>query len=155
MDWRLIWRTEVPQKVRVFWWRVIHEFLPARHILHRRHIEHIANCETCGAEESIKHVLLDCTVAGFFWNTVREVTGIKVPMLHENTWARELLYDEVCTRQDAAVIMCGMWSLWMMRDSRKHGEKPIPVRTAVQWVWETSYELWHLLHLERRKGDRS
>lgn len=75
-------------------------------------------------------------------------------MLHENTWARELLYDEVCTRQDAAVIMCGMWSLWMMRDSRKHGEKPIPVRTAVQWVWETSYELWHLLHLEKKWGQK-
>lgn len=53
--------------------------------------------------------------------------------------------------QDAAIIMCGMWSLWMMRNSRRHGEKVIPVREAVQWVWETSFDLWHKLHLEKEK----
>ena len=37
--WRRIWKLKVPPKVRVFWWRVMHEFLPARHILWRRHIE--------------------------------------------------------------------------------------------------------------------
>lgn len=63
-DWKRIWKLKVPPKVRVFWWRVIHEFLPARLILHRRHLEPIPNCEVCGGdEESIRHVLIECTVA--------------------------------------------------------------------------------------------
>lgn len=35
--WRRIWKLDVPPKVKVFWWRVIHEFLPAKQVLHRRH----------------------------------------------------------------------------------------------------------------------
>ena len=35
--WRRIWKLDVPHKVKVFWWRVIHEFLPAKQVLHRRH----------------------------------------------------------------------------------------------------------------------
>ena len=76
--WRMIWKLEVPPKVRVFWWRVLHEFLPARQVLCRRHIEPIANCEVCGAtEESVKHVSMECTVAKEFWHQVLMMTGVK------------------------------------------------------------------------------
>ena len=41
--------------------------LPAKEVLFRRHIERTANCDVCGPdEESIKHVLMDCTIAKFF-----------------------------------------------------------------------------------------
>ena len=66
-SWRRIWKLDVPPKVRVFWWRVINEFLPAKQVLHRRHIEPVATCDTCGSqEESIGHVLMDCTIAKIF-----------------------------------------------------------------------------------------
>jgi hypothetical protein len=53
-----LWKLEIPPKVRVFWWRVLHEFLPAKQILWRRHIEPVAFCEVCGDPgESIRHVL--------------------------------------------------------------------------------------------------
>jgi hypothetical protein len=48
---KILWKLEVPPKVKVFWWRVLHEFLPAKKILHKRHIERISNCDTCGAPE--------------------------------------------------------------------------------------------------------
>lgn len=28
-SWKRIWSPNVPSKVRVFWWRALHEFLPA------------------------------------------------------------------------------------------------------------------------------
>jgi hypothetical protein len=59
-DRKRIWKLDVPPKVKVFWWRVIHEFLPTKYVLHKRHIEPEAHCETCGVpEESIRHVLLE------------------------------------------------------------------------------------------------
>lgn len=65
---------------KVFWWRVVNEYLPTKGILHRRHIEPTPNCEVCGAEvESIKHVFLECTVAQCFWRQVRVLTGDKLP----------------------------------------------------------------------------
>jgi hypothetical protein len=28
--WSLVWKMNVPPKVRVFWWRVLHNFLPSK-----------------------------------------------------------------------------------------------------------------------------
>jgi len=90
--WKKIWKLKVPQKIRVFWWRVVHEFLPARHILCSRHVEPIANYDVCEAdEESIRHVLIECTVARAFWEHAKELTGVKLPELHPVRWARDLL----------------------------------------------------------------
>jgi hypothetical protein len=51
----------------VFWWRVVNNFLPAKEILNQRHIEPVPNYDVCGEEkESVKHVLLDYTVAKLF-----------------------------------------------------------------------------------------
>lgn len=37
--WFKLWRLAVPPKIRTFWWRVIHGFIPAREVLLQRHIE--------------------------------------------------------------------------------------------------------------------
>jgi hypothetical protein len=50
--WKRIWKLDVPPKVKVFWWRVINEFLPTKKVLHGRHIEPIAICDTCGGRWS-------------------------------------------------------------------------------------------------------
>ena len=131
-DWKLIWRLEVPPKVRVFWWRVMHEFLPARQILHGRHIERLAACEVCGADqETIRHVLLECTMAKLFWENTKKLAGVKIPHMHPETWAMDLLLAKVCPRREAAAIICGIWALWVARDRKHHGEQPIQVQEAM------------------------
>jgi ribonuclease HI len=151
-SWRLLWKVEVPPKVRVFWWRVLHEFLPAKQILHKGHIERIPRCDTCGApEETIRHVLLECTVAKLFWNITRDVTGVKIPNLHEDTWAHDLLHGRVCSKKNAAVILCGMWLIWMQRNKRHHGEDHLPINKAVEWVRDTATDLWQIMHSTEKK----
>jgi len=88
--------------------------------------------KACGAEEeSINHALLDCTVAKYFWEEVKLLTGVKVPPLHPVTWACDLIDPDVISGKDAAVILCGSWSLWMARNRRRHGERTVPVKIAV------------------------
>ena len=73
-------------------------------------------CEVCGADdESIKDALLDCTVGRAFWEQVKFFTGVKIPVLHPMTWARDIVDPDVITARDAGVILCGMWSVWMSR----------------------------------------
>jgi ribonuclease HI len=144
--WRKIWKLEVPPKVHVFWWRVVHGFLPARSVLHRRHVEPIAYCETCGAdEESIRHVLIECTVAKAFWEQARVLIGIKLPNLHPQSWAADLLSD-ICSQRERAIIICGLWSLWTMRNKRRHGEAPLPIHKVVEWIKDTAFDLWCIIH---------
>ena len=75
--WKKIWKHKVTPKLRVFWWRVLHEFLPTRQILHDRHVEPISTCEVRGAEEkTIRHVLCECTVAQAFWDHAKTLAGV-------------------------------------------------------------------------------
>lgn len=106
-EWRRVWKAKVLPKVQVFWWRVIHEYLLARQILKGRHIERVANCELCGAEEeSILHVLVECKMAGRFWEAMRDIMGVKLPHLHPVTWARDLLDTRVCALKKMQQSFC-------------------------------------------------
>lgn len=65
--WKSIWSCKVPPKVRVFWWRLIHDYIPSRANLHHRHINPLSTCDTCGAcGETTFHALLECNYARRF-----------------------------------------------------------------------------------------
>lgn len=83
---------------------------------------------------------MDCTVARAFWWKVKVFTGVKLPDLHPLTWARDIIDPKVCVPKDASVILCGMWSVWMSRNRRRHGEEEIPVRAAVWWAIDTAFD---------------
>jgi hypothetical protein len=94
--WSLLWKLNVPLKVRVFWWRVLHNALPSKAELKRRHVEKESFCDLCGdPEESVYHVCLHCPAAKRFWAEVKKLTGITVPALHPSSWAMDVFRPEV------------------------------------------------------------
>jgi len=101
-----------------------------------KHVEH---------QESIRHVLLDCIVAKDFWSQTRLAAGVKIPSLQTTTWASDLMSD-ICTKREQAVILCGMWALWMMRNKRRHGEQSMTLQQAALWARDTAFDLWQLVH---------
>lgn len=114
--WGLVWKLKVPPKVRVFWWRVLQNFLPSKLELKRRHISQESYCELCGdPEEMVFHVVFSCPVAKRFW---AEVRGVSVPILHPRTWARDILHTNFSSVNTAAMVVCGAWSLWSARNAR-------------------------------------
>ena len=48
--WKRIWKLAIPPKVKVFWWRVMHNFVPVKAHLMERHIENQGTCPDCGAQ---------------------------------------------------------------------------------------------------------
>jgi hypothetical protein len=133
--WQKLWKAKVPPKVRVFWWRVSHDFIPCRENLHRRHLEPIGTCYFCGNEdESTFHALTQCTSAVIFWDKLKSLTGVKLPRLHPGTWTRDLFDNVCCSETDRGIILCGMWSLWCSRNDRRHDKAPIDPCLAINWV---------------------
>jgi hypothetical protein len=48
----------VPLKIKVFWWRVIKNFILCKNVLDGRHMERIPFCVGCGADrQTAKHAL--------------------------------------------------------------------------------------------------
>jgi hypothetical protein len=68
--WRLLWKVEVPPKIRVFWWRILHGFLPTKHTLHTRHKERVPICDTCGASRLTRRLAVDENVS-YHWKYKR------------------------------------------------------------------------------------
>lgn len=108
--WKLIWKLDVPPKVKsVLVESPTYEFLPARQILHRRHIKENAHCEVCGVPaESIGHVLMECTVAMIFWEQAKKITGVKLSRFHPGTWARDIILLLDSPRERAILVICGL-----------------------------------------------
>ena len=127
--WSTLWKMEVPPQIRVFWWRVIHNSLPSKAELKRRHIENESFCEVCGdPDETLFHVFFQCPVAKNFWQAVKEMLGISIPNFHPCSWATDVFRPDVCTFDKAQVMLCGAWALWTGGNARRHGRK----------VWEPS-----------------
>jgi hypothetical protein len=80
-----------------------------------------------------------------FWEQARALIGIKLPNLHPQSWATDLLSD-ICSQRERAIIICGMWSLWTMRNKRRHGEAPLPIHKAMEWIKDTAFDIWCIIH---------
>jgi hypothetical protein len=44
-----------------------------------------------------------------------------MPDLHPATCATDVILDFVRSRDDAAILVCGCWSLWTNKNGREHG----------------------------------
>ncbi|KAL9675981.1 hypothetical protein QQ045_004192 [Rhodiola kirilowii] len=59
--WNTIWKCEIPNKIKIFCWRLYHEALPNAKNLIRRGLEVESYCQICGGEgESAAHIVKDC-----------------------------------------------------------------------------------------------
>jgi ribonuclease HI len=129
--WKRLSKLKIPPKVRIFWWRAINGFLPSKAELKRRHIREESHCDVCGdPSETLHHALVACPGAKRFWTVVKHLLGKQLPDLHPSTWATDLLSGAVCSKEDAAVFVCGCWALWSGRNNRMHGRSAWNPRAA-------------------------
>ena len=102
--WKKLWKMSVPPKVSNFWWRVIKSYIPCRAVLTSRHMEKLPFCRACGRKETIKHALFECTWVKLFWQEIRGATSVKIPDLHPDSWALDIIDSDRVSRDAAAVI---------------------------------------------------
>ncbi|KAL6640145.1 hypothetical protein ACP70R_021994 [Stipagrostis hirtigluma subsp. patula] len=102
----------------------MHNFVPTKSELKRRLVILESHCEECGADdEDIFHVAVRCPVARRFWKAVKELTGHKMPDLHPTSWTSDILEGKLCSANDSALFVCGVWALWTGRNSRRNGQR--------------------------------
>ena len=66
--WSKLWKLHVPNKIKVFRWRVCLDILPTRVNLARRRIVEDDRCEVCSlAKETRFHALWECGLAQDIW----------------------------------------------------------------------------------------
>jgi ribonuclease HI len=142
--WKALWKMNVPPKIKVFWWRVIKNYMPCKDVLHGRHMDRIPFCTSCGADrESAMHALVECSLAQLFWMEIKKLTGIKIPSLHPGSWARDIVDGTIIPTKEANIILCGMWAIWKARNDRMHGNMNVNLMKTVHWAVDTAHDLWN------------
>jgi hypothetical protein len=59
--WDKLWDLDIPSKIKIFGWRILHGMIPCRGVLANRHIGNDGSCPLCSSGcEDIKHVLFTC-----------------------------------------------------------------------------------------------
>ena len=66
--WKRIWDAKVPNKIRVFTWRLCHEIIPVFDNLFKRKMDVQPLCPLCKQDaEKTMHAIRDCPIATEVW----------------------------------------------------------------------------------------
>lgn len=69
-SWKMLWKIQVPAKIRIFLWRLSKHSIPTEDVRAHRHMTNSEACGLCGRLDSWRHSLLECTVARCTWALV-------------------------------------------------------------------------------------
>jgi hypothetical protein len=113
-DWKLIWQTPVPPKVRIFAWKLARNALATQVNMAHRKMETFATCTICGnADETTYHAMIQCPHARGLWSVMREVWDLPTEEMlfeHNPDWFMHAL-KRLDVDQRVFFLMT-MWRVW-------------------------------------------
>ncbi|CAN1787029.1 Putative ribonuclease H protein At1g65750 [Linum perenne] len=128
--WKAVWGWKGPNRVRFFFWLVSHYKLLTNLGRVRRHLSTDASCGFCHHhEESVLHILRDCTVAVEVWRQLRDFNEDGAEWNQDlRTWICHFLNSE-----HGALFGMTCWLLWKARNSRIFsGTTSTPLSIVIQ-----------------------
>ena len=74
-----LWKLSIPPKIKIFWWKVLHNGIPVADNLAKRGIKIARKCQIYGEDvETLSHMLFCCRVAKDIWSLSEISTAIDV-----------------------------------------------------------------------------
>jgi hypothetical protein len=68
---RFLWKSKLPQKIKVFIWLVVRNKILTKDNLKKRNWHGSSECCFCGGLESIEHLFFKCSIARFVWRVIQ------------------------------------------------------------------------------------
>lgn len=66
--WKFLWAMSIPPKIRLFWWKDVHNFIPTGSNLHQHHVPVPDWCPLCRfQEDTTSHALFFCPIIKSSW----------------------------------------------------------------------------------------
>jgi ribonuclease HI len=134
--WRILWKLQIPGKVKIFIWRALHGILPLKSILANRHIGSSGECPICRTEpEDVLHLLFKCNASKEIWqslglaNIIEDATSIDrsgFAVLEYLIRANDNNFPGLSMVNRKETIMVAAWYLWWIRRRRTHNESVPP-----------------------------
>lgn len=121
--WSFVWKIQVPNKVRVFLWRLLTNGLPVLENMSKRKMHVNVLCSVCLEQsESIMHTFCHCQFARLTWAT----SGLPAALFYRNVanvWDWIVDIKQVTSADQFAHFVCICWSIWYHRNDLVHNGK--------------------------------
>jgi hypothetical protein len=151
--WDLIWKASVPQKVKIFGWRLAHEALGTEQNRCKRTMAVMPTCSICGREtEDGFHAVVACTKARALRHEVREVWDLPPESSFVRTcddWLQIMLsaVDDL-TRSRLLLLF---WRCWYLRNDIVHAKGDVSVSQSVGFLQNYCDLLFKIRQEDRKK----
>ncbi|KAF8719583.1 hypothetical protein HU200_024322 [Digitaria exilis] len=121
--WENLWSTPVPEKVKIFAWRLANDGLATLQNRKRRNLEQNSTCRVCGSdEEGAFHAVVSCTKAKALREELRKEWALVPEKIITNSgpdWFICLL-EKIDVDQRAQILLL-FWRAWHLRNDVIHG----------------------------------
>ena len=68
IEWNVIWKLEIPVKIKIFMWRVTQNLLATTENLWNKKVVQDPWCKNCGSKgENVFHALIECKASQKMW----------------------------------------------------------------------------------------
>ncbi|WOL11416.1 hypothetical protein Cni_G20178 [Canna indica] len=123
-DWPRVWRLNVPERVKIFLWKMLWNRLPTTKWFGNFSGVDADTCCVCEAvEDDSRHILLECKFAVQYWNFVQRKLGYN--FVYQNEWSSGGWLKEPENLEKSSgehlvsLIAISFWLLWKNRCSLK------------------------------------
>ncbi|XP_038985495.1 uncharacterized protein LOC120111708 [Phoenix dactylifera] len=131
-DYTWIWRSGLHPRAALFLWKVAWDRLPTRAVLSRHGWGIPAECGTCSVEESVDHVLFQCTWARSAWLWAGFPQGVWCGRLQFLRMMQQwLARPQIC--QEDIRATCTAHQIWLARNACTLGERRVSPRFVSYW----------------------
>jgi ribonuclease HI len=139
--WEKLWSLQIPSKIKIFGWRVLHAMIPCKGVLANRHIGNMAGCPICADGcEDIKHMMFTCERAKEVWrclgleDRLGDILNIdrSGSVIVEEIIKRGGRLPSIDNVGAAELFLTAGWFIWWERRKKVHGEEvQTPFRSAM------------------------
>lgn len=141
INWSVIWKLNIPPKVRMFLWRATLDTLPHRAELFRRRIASSPFCERCPeSEETSMHILRACRGLDEIW--LAAPFSMQLEIGNISFWAWLVMLKKRLEPDTFLLAVVVMWKTWETRNLETHGTKRYAPTDIVTWGQEFLERYW-------------
>ena len=143
---KLLWKLQVPLKIKNFLWYLSKGVTLTKDNLARRNWNGNKKCVFCTDDESIQHLFIECHYAQFLWRIIHFTFGVQGPSsINEmfNNWLLSFRPKDKKQMLVGSSALC--WAIWTSRNDMVFDKSPF--KTYLQVLFRATYwcRQWALL----------
>lgn len=144
--WSNLWRIKVPNKMKFFVWTALHDKIMGNAERKRRKLTTNGECGTChGKEESMAHILRDCSYAEEVWTAL---VGRDRWRKWSQTNPRQWLIQNITEKNQSTTqhewprtFVITSWWIWRWRNDRVFNTVSMETHRKIAWIHEAEKEV--------------